>query len=360
MEGGSCTLRHEFWQVLEEARLESFGFRYALVLDEDDTPLACAAFYVVTTDVAIFGPGPLRRAIAAIRRFFPGFLRLRLLECGTPVTLTAPPIGTAGAAPSPEILAALDELLQQAAVRDRAMVIVVRDFEPAAQALLDRFGRLGYRAVEGLPNTYLDIRWRTPGQYLAGLKSYFRSKLLRHARRTQALGIRDERVGDFGALAPELCAQWSVVHLGASEFQREVLTPGFYRALSALPGERSMALLFRRGEDLVAHALLLRDGDLLRWLYFGRREAANDSLYIHAAHRVIETAIELGVKRLEMGLTTYAVKRDLGASLVPIRLAIRARWRFASGLVALGYRLLNRVPPVRAKPVFLDPESGEA
>ncbi len=207
--------------------------------------------------------------------------------------------------------------------------------------------------MPGLPNTYLDIRWSSPADYLAGLKSYFRSKLLRHVRRVEALGIGHELVADFEDLAPELLAQWLVVHEGASEFQREVLTEEFYRAFSRdLAGSR--ALLFRRGDELVAHALLLQDGELLRWLYFGRRDAANDSLYIFAAHRVIETAIALGATRLEMGLTTYPVKLDLGADMVPLQLAIRARWRLASGLVALGYRLLNRPPPARTRSVFQD------
>lgn len=351
--GGSVTLRHEFWQVLAAARLESFALRLALFRDEAGTPLACAAFYVVDTDIAIFAPGPLRRLLARLRRRFPRLLRLRLVECGTPVTLNAPPVGTAGEAPPEAVLRALDALLQQEAEREGAAVIVVRDFEPGSRALLASLAGLGYRAVPGLPNTYLDIRWSSPADYLAGLKSYFRSKLLRHVRRVEALGIGHELVADFEDLAPELLAQWLVVHEGASEFQREVLTEEFYRAFSRdLAGSR--ALLFRRGDELVAHALLLQDGELLRWLYFGRRDAANDSLYIFAAHRVIETAIALGATRLEMGLTTYPVKLDLGADMVPLQLAIRARWRLASGLVALGYRLLNRPPPARTRSVFQD------
>jgi len=36
----------------------------------------------------------------------------------------------------------------------------------------------------------------------------------------------------------------------------------------------------------------------------------NDSLYLYVVQAVIQTTIELGAKRLEMGLTTYPIKQD--------------------------------------------------
>ena len=86
-------------------------------------------------------------------------------------------------------------------------------------------------------------------------------------------------------------------------------------------GAASKAILFYQNDVLVAHTLLFVDDDLLRWLYFGRTIAVNDSLYIYAAHKVVETAINLGAKRLESGLTTYPIKQDLGAQAVSIKLA---------------------------------------
>lgn len=103
-----------------------------------------------------------------------------------------------------------------------------------------------------------------------------------------------------------------MVHNQADEFQRECV-PTFYREFSRNMGSDSKALLFYKGDELVGHALLLLDGPVLRWLYFGRNEATNDGLYLYVAHSVIETSILLGAKTIEMGLTTYAIKLDLGA-----------------------------------------------
>jgi hypothetical protein len=270
--GASCTFTHEFWEVVEAAKLENFRYRYVL-------------FY------------------------------------------------------------------RDGAAEGQA-IIVIRDFEPEAQHLRAEFERLGYYWGDSLPNTYIDIVWATPQAYLASMKSYYRSKLLRHLRRNQALGVRHELRENFDDLAQTLCRQWMVVHEQADEFQREVLTPAFFREFSVKLGAHSKVLLFFRGDELIGHALLLQDGDLLRWLYFGRNEAVNDSLYIFVAHTVIETAIRLGVRRLEMGLTTYSIKHDLGARSVPIKMALRTVIGAANWLVALIYPLVNSPPPAHNKNIF--------
>jgi predicted N-acyltransferase len=353
LKGSSCTYSRDFCKVVEGSGLASFSdYRYLLFLDHADRPAALACLYSVTTDIAIFAPAKLRTVLATIRRVFPNFLKLRMLECGTPVTLNSPPFVTNDRVPLEEVVAALDALLRRMAKAEGQLVIVVRDFEPNAQEPQQHFKRLGYHCVDSLPNTYLDIRWSSPEDYLSSMKSYYRSKLHRHLKRCEEKHVRYELVEDFAGLAETLCAQWMVVHNQADEFQREVLTPAFYREFSSRMGNRARALLFYRQDELIAHALLLLDGDLLRWLYVGRQQSGNDSLYIYMAHKVVETAIKLGAKRLEMGLTTYSIKQDLGARVTPIRLAIRSASRLINPVVGLVYPLLNHCPHIRNKNIF--------
>lgn len=339
-----------FWRIIEQSRLNDFDYRHAIFYDAEDRPMAIASFYSVTSDLAIFAGKRARRLVQIVRRWWPNFFKLRVLECGTPITISSPPFSTehAGAA-----IDALARLLLDTARRERQSMIVVRDFEPNAQILHADFERNDYHWVDCLPNTYLPIRWPTIEAYEASLKSYYRSKLRRHLRKNAERKIRHELVEDFAALAPVLCAQWLNVHRQADEFQREVLTPAFYRAFSDELGQRSRALLFYREDELIGHALLLEDGDMLRWLYFGRKEATNDSLYLYVAHAVIATAIKLGAKRLEMGLTTYSIKQDLGAEIVPIKLALRSPTRLGNLFVDKTYPLFNKLPRLRAKNVFI-------
>ncbi|SBP90030.1 GNAT family N-acetyltransferase [Thiomonas delicata] len=348
---GSVAMTRDFWGVIERSGMNDFAYRYVIVY-EGASAVAIAAVYTVTTDIAIFAPSFIRRVLDGIRKVFPSFLKWKMLECGTPITISSPPYIRVESASDEAIIDALNRELRALAKKERCLIIVVRDFEPNAQGLREHFRRHGYHWTDSLPNTYMDIRWSTPQQYQAAMRSYFRSKLNKHLKRNVDAGIRHELVDDFAPLADTLCAQWMEVHTHASEFQREVLTPTFYRELPARMGALAKVLLFYRGDALVGHALLLMDGAMLRWLYVGREVAQNDSLYIYVAEKVVETAILLGAKRLEMGLTTYAIKQDLGADVVPIKLAIRASWGLINPFVGLGYALLNKVPDPRPRQVF--------
>ena len=356
LKGRSFSYTYEFWEVIEHSGLNDFDYRYVLFYDDADNPIGLATFYTVTTDIAIFAKDALRSVLTGIRRFFPNFLKVRMLECGTPITVNSRPLITEGSLPGPELVRELGQTLLAIAKTEGHFMIVVRDFESNAEPLRVDFRALGYHWVDSLPNTYLEIRWPSPEAYRASLKSYYRSKLLKHLRRNEEQGIRYELVDDFRDLADALCSQWLVVHRSADEFQREVLTPTFYREFSSRLGNHGKALLFYRGDELVGHALILADGDMLRWLYFGRREAANDSLYLYVANAVIETAIRLGAKRLEMGLTTYSIKQDLGGQMTPIRLALRSPYRIVNPFIGLVYPLINHTPPVQNKNVFKKPE----
>lgn len=348
----SLTFGRDFWRVLEKAQLNDFNYRHLVFFDSDQRAVGLTTCYSVTTDLAIFSPKWLRAALLAVRRYFPSFLKLSMLECGTPIILNSPPLVTQTPLMMTAVLPTLHAVLIKIAQQAGCHLIVIRDFEPNAHDLIPVFNRLGYRWGESLPNTYLDIAWASADDYLSSMKSYYRSKLLKHLKINQSRGIHFRLTADFDDLAETLCKQWLVVHTQADEFAREVLTPAFYRAFAQDLGADSKVILFYQHDQLIGHALLLMDGELLRWLYFGREVAVNDSLYIYVGYAVIEAAIQLGAKRLELGLTTYAIKQDLGAECVPIKLALYSPWRWLNPLIGLGYGWLNQPPMIRQRAVF--------
>ncbi|PZN80103.1 MAG: hypothetical protein DM484_10530 [Candidatus Methylumidiphilus alinenensis] len=350
--GNSSTFSYDFLEIVETSQLNDFEYKYILFYDDDNSPVALTVFYTITTDIAIFSSGKLKSLLHSVRQVFPNFLKLRMLECGTPITLNSPPIVSNKKVPAFDIIRTLDKLLMKAAKENNNIIIVIRDFEPKTKPMQSNLSELGYCFVDGLPNTYIDIIWKNPKDYVSSMKSYYRSKLLRHLRKVEGQKLRYELVEDFADMAEVLCAQWLVVHNSADEFQREVLTPEFYRDLSIKMGDCSKVLLFYKQELLVGHALLLIDGDLLRWLYFGRNESTNDSLYIYAGHKVIETAINLGAKQLKLGLTTYSIKQDIGATVTSIKLAIKSKYFIINPFIKKIYQLINNTPVINNKSIF--------
>jgi hypothetical protein len=350
----SVALRSPFWRALERGRLNDFRYRYLLLEHPTTGARAVAVAYAITTDIAIFAPRSLHRLLQGIRGVFPRFLLWQMLECGTPITLTSPPWQVLPEEQAPAAIDTLVRYLRVMARRDRHLLIILRDFESNAEAWRAPLARHGYHWIPSLPNTYLPISWPSPEAYQAAMRSYYRSKLQKYLKRNRAQGVTHYLERGFAPLAETLCRQWVEVHEHAKEFQREILTPDFYRALAEIPEIDAQVLLFHRDEKLVGHALLLRDGDMLRWLYVGREASVNDGLYLYIAYAVVETAILQGAKKLEMGLTTYAIKQDLGAAIEPVSMALRARFSWMNPFVGWGYRLLNRIPELHPRKVFKD------
>jgi predicted N-acyltransferase len=348
----SWTLSHEYWKVIHDARLEGFRFGHVVIRGDDGGIDALATYYEVATDIAIFAPAWLRRILFGVRRLFPGFLKIRMLECGAPVCLVSPPLVVDPEKDLAKRVTELNRALDRQARRWRCWLIVVRDFEPDTERMVPLMTADGYRWLDGLPNTWMDVKWATVDDYVGSMQSYYRSKLLKHVRRCTDAGIRCEVVSDFAQLAPVMAAQWRVVHDSASEYQREQLNAAYYQGMAErLPG-RALALLFYRGDTLIGNALVLHDNDVLRWLFFGREKAENDGLYLFTGYNVVATAIKLGVRRVEMGLTTYPVKQDLGAQVVPIRFAIRSPVTWLHRVVVPVYSALNDTPDVHNRDIF--------
>ena len=347
----STTVSRAFWQMIEQCRLNDFKWQHALFFDSNNTAVALTSFYTITTDLAIFAPSGLRAVLDALRRAFPNFLKARILECGSPININAPLTIAQGQDPKP-IVNALCQLMRKQARHEKAFMVVIRDFQPESSELLSAFQSAGYCAVGSLPNTHMKVVWNSIDDYHAGMKSYFRSKLLKHLRKNRENGISHRVTEDFGDIADILCAQWLTVHNQADELKREVLTPEFFRGFASLPGKCAKAILYYRSNELVGHALLLADGDLLRWMYIGRKNAGNDSLYFYIGNSVIETAILLGLTKIEMGVTTYSIKRDLGAAVTPVRMALRAPNALINPFVRYIYPIINRLPTFSSKEVF--------
>lgn len=341
----------DFLELVESSMTDDCCHNYGLIYDENNSPVSITRLTISKTDIAIFASGWLRTALTNIRRLFPNFLKIRILECTSPIP-SQHQLNASGQDHKGTLIQTLGKTVLEIARKNRVFLVIIGAFEPQDHRCEPFLQDLGYQFVPCLPVATLNIAWETPAAYLSAMKSYFRSKLQRHLRINQSNQIHHELRDNFDDLAQELWQQWLVVREQATEYNGETLTPNFYKDISLKFGARSKVLLIYSKNKLAGHALLLVDGDTLRWRNFGRAKAENDSLYIYVCHKVVETAINLGVKRLDMGVTTYAIKRDFGASIVPRKIAIRVSWDIFNRHVAWLYSLLNHIPKIQDKDIF--------
>lgn len=350
--GHSLAHARAMWCALEKSGISPFcDFRHVLLYDEEGRPLGLSSYYTTLTDLAIFSAGWRKWLLQEVRSFFPNFLKVRMLECGNPLILNFPYL-TAPKANQAIVAKALMMHLRDIAKKEGHFLIVVRDLSPThapVETLLEQFG---FTLVKGLPTTFISIQWTSPSDYFSSMRSHYRNKVFKCIRTMETQGVRCELADTFDHHAEELYTQWKIVHENAKEYQRDTLTPEFFRQFARDLGENAKVLLLWREDLLVGHILLMVDGPVLRALFFGRSHPANDGLYIYALYKAIEAAIQLKVKMLELGLTTYAIKTQLGAIMYPQRYALWAPWPGVNPMLRRIYPLLNQIPEIQQKNVF--------
>jgi len=172
----------------------------------------------------------------------------------------------------------------------------------------------------------LVIRWTSYEQYLAALTSRHRQKVKRGLSLAQKSGLKVRWTDLSANSAQALAAERENVRSLASEYSREQITPAFFKALDAAFGSRARVLEVMKGQKRVGHALVVDDGDVLRWLSFGRTEGGmRDGAYFLVIANIVEMAISEGKAMLDMGITTQGPKTDFGADRVRQWLLLRFR-----------------------------------
>lgn len=350
---------HFFLKLVEETGLNDCRFHYLVFRSEAGELVAHTLAYTMSTDLLIFSQGLLRRFTDLVRRVFPGYLRPRILECGCPVGL-GQPLNLRAGVRLEDLVEPLARAMEQIAVAEGIRLLVVRDFPDPARAAFGGLAAHGYHLIDNLPDTAMEVPWPSFEGYLDSMRSRYRTKLRRRLRMAEAAGLEVAVCRDFGPLAETLFLQWSQVHEGAKEYSREQICPDFYRGMAADPRGRFRVLLVSREDELVAHGVVLGDGDVLKWLWFGRGEAhAKDAAYFLVAARVIQLAIEEGFRSIEMGVTTYTAKTEIGARMVPLAMFLRLRPNLLGGFFAALHGIFNQVPECKQIPVFSEPGESD-
>jgi predicted N-acyltransferase len=310
------------------------------------------AAYTMGTDLLIFSRGRLKAAVDRIRRLVPGCLTARVLECGCPLA-PGNPLSLRKGVDFADVAGPLVRALDTIAAEEGIRLILMRDFREEEMSSLASLETLGFNRISNLPTTELEIRWASFDQYVAAMRSHHRVNLLRRLRIARRRGLTVRLRRDFSGLAEQLARQWRNVHDRAKEYRREQLGSEFYRGVEEALGRRCQLLEVLDGETLVAHALIAVDRATLAWLFFGRGDGEiRDGAYFLAMARIIELAIEERVERIEMGLTTYFAKLDVGARMVPLWMFLRFRGALFGGVLPSLYHFFNAVPEVRSKAVF--------
>lgn len=327
--------------------------KYVVIRDDAANIVAAVAAYIIPTSLVMFSVEPIRWMTERIQRLIPWFLRPRILECGCPLG-PGNGIGIRPGTAIADLAPVICEALERLAAGERVRLIILRDFLEAELETGAAFELAGYVRGESLPTMSLEIKWASYADYLASMTSRHRQKVRRGLALAKKSGLHAQWRGQIGDQSGRLARQRENVRQFATEYSREQLAPSFFAQIDQALGPRVRVLDVLRGESIVGHALVVEDGNILRWLSFGRETGGvRDGAYFLVLASIVELAISEGKSMLDMGMTTPGPKTDFGATMHPQWMLLRFRGPFGK-LLPLVLNYLNPTRRTATRRVFRD------
>jgi len=337
----------QYFEIVEETICPEFEYGYFLVKDGAQRLIAIQPFFVLDQDLLAGVPERWLRIPRLIRRYWPGFLKLRTLMAGCAAGEGHFDASSDGArSRTGEIL---NGYLNSHARALGAALVVLKEFPAGYRRYMSGFIRNGFTRIPSMPMTRLDLsNYASMDDYFEkGLKRRKRKDLLKKYRTAAQSGkIEMEEISDISPLIDDIYPLYLQV-LARSKLQFEVLTKAYFLSLLRRMPYKVRYFVWRRDGKIIAFALCQIENDTLYGEYLGLDYsiALDIHLYFFVMQDIIAWAIANGFKALVSSSLGYSAKLQMGHVLEPLDLYVR----HTSPLInAAMKRLLPLLEPVRS------------
>ncbi|MBN1411069.1 MAG: GNAT family N-acetyltransferase [Spirochaetales bacterium] len=310
---------YEHLLAVEESNINDCEYRYTLCFDNGEL-VGHTCFYAISFDLDVLNGGGTKKYISLFRKiFYPEFLRIKVIECGTPAAL-GNTITIINGTNREKVLNLMIDTMEEFAREKKFGIILLRDFRQEDLPFFYKLKKRGFDKVNNLPASEVRIKWDTFENYIKDFKSHYRQKIKRCLKSIKAGILRIEIRDNFSDIAPRLHELWHHVYMRAKEYKREVLTPEFFINMHKYLGSKSRVALFHQDGIIVGFIFFLIDDLTLRPLFIGMdyNYHFDDNLYFSILYQSIKIGIEYGKKYVETGITTLNPKMQVGARMYPL------------------------------------------
>ncbi len=309
---------YDYLKAIEYSKINNFKFRYFMFYTESSL-IAHVQVGVLTFGLdAITSPG-LKKIFNLIKKIYPSFLQITLIESGF-VTALGNSIFISDNKYINEILEAYDKELIKLAKKEKTTLILIRDIYAKEKENYDLLFNYNYKIFHNLPNTFLRIKYKDFNDYLYNLNSKRRHEVKKRMKVFDSGGCKVEKIIDFASLSEQLVELWHKTYQHSKEFQREILNENYFKYLSENLKERSFILLCKKDNIPIGFTMFIDSGETLISTYCGINYDYNKLYYTYFIlyYSSIDEAIKLKKKWLELGITNYNPKIEIGAIPEPL------------------------------------------
>ena len=313
---------HRYYALIEQTLANDFEYRYVVLEDQAGNLRAIQPILFVRQNLIEGVRGFFRVIVDLVRKTFPRFLTMRVLMIGC--AAGAGELDAANAESERWIVQALGQTLRDYARKNKASLVVFKDFLASYRDALSILPNYRYARVPSMPMTRLALSFQNFDEYLGTLGYISRKSLRRKFRKTErAAKIDMEVVSDVSPIIDQIFPLYLQVH-ERSPMKFENLSKEFFLGIAKEMPERARFFVWRIGDRIVAFSLTLLCDDTLYDEVIGLDyDVALDlHLYFYTMRDVIRWAIEQKLRYYVSGPLNYDPKLHLGHELAPLDLYV--------------------------------------
>lgn len=351
--------KHCFLLAVERSNIAGMKLFYPVVYDAHGRIVAHTIVYLVRSELNIFATGINRKISDAIRKVWKNYLFFRTMECGSPVAL-GDCFSVAKNFDRGALLTCLIRAIEASAEEKKVSAVVFRDFY---QEELESYQRLlgkGYSRLDHLPIALMNLPWSKFDDYKKSLRSHYRYNLNKVQARLNRDNITVEITRNFAAHAEVFQSLWDNVYRNANEFRREYLDIAFFENMGKNEGFDCRALILKKDQEIIGFSLLLLDDETLTTMYVGIDYKHNKrySVYYNILYLTIDLAIKENKKIIDMGITCYTPKAQIGCQFAPLSIFVKHLRPIINIFCGPALRIMNPCVTIFEKRVYNSIEGG--
>ena len=340
---------HRYYEIVEETLDCGFEHYYLVLETRSGEATAIQPVFFVRQNLVEGVPGKIRSILDRVRKVFPRFLTMRVLMVGCGAGTGD--LGACDERDEPWLADALQATLRIYAKRNKASLVVFKDFPANYRSALDRLLSSGYARMPSMPMTRLPLSYANWDEYFCTLSKATRKDLRRKFRKTErAPKIEMQVLNDVRPLVDEIYPLYLAVH-ERSPLKFETLTKDYFSAVGQRMPDRARFLIWRQHGKIVAFSFCLVCGDALydECIGLDYSVALDLHLYFYTLRDIISWALQQRLKYYYSNPLNYEPKLHLDCELVPLDLYVTHTNPLLNPIFR---RVLKYLGPTRHDPVL--------
>jgi len=340
---------HRYYDIVDETLECGFEHYYLLLEDRSGNVRAIQPVFFVRQNLVEGVPGKIRSVVDTIRKVFPRFLTMRVMMVGCGAGTGD--LGACDQNDQPWVAAALEAIVRTYARKNKAYLVVFKDFPKNYRSALDVLRSNGYARIPSMPMTRLPLAYENWDEYFRTLSKATRKDLRRKFRKAErAEKIEMEVVTDIAPFIDEIFPLYLAVH-ERSPLKFETLTKNYFRTIAQRMPNRARFFIWRQNGKIVAFSFCLVCGNAIYDECIGLNYsiALDLHLYFYTLRDIISWALQQGFNYYYSNPLNYEPKLHLDCELVPLDLYVGHTNPFLNPIFR---RVIKYLGPTRHDPIL--------